>query len=169
MRNALSGSSMTSSIESGLQLCGDGCECAAMQESGRCSALRYPPRRAPRAGLRQLAAVLLKHLIHRHWNAADHAFEPPEVVDQEKATMRKHLLDLLFQVPSNVSTPLAVCVTAIANWDFPEEWPDLLPTLLQAITADSTNDSQVRPVANPAMRNAPAGLQIITTGTAGFS
>lgn len=88
--------------------------------------------------------MLLKHLIHRHWSSVNPSFEQPEIADQEKAAVRPKLLELLFQVPSNVSTPLAVCVTSIATWDFPEEWPDLLQTLLSAVRADNANSSQVR-------------------------
>lgn len=95
------------------------------------------------AGLRQLAAVLLKHLIHRHWTSGNPAFEHPEIAEQEKSTVRPKLLELLFQVPSNVSTPLAVCVTSIATWDFPEEWPDLLQNLLSAVRVENSNDAQV--------------------------
>jgi hypothetical protein len=96
------------------------------------------------AGLRQLAAVLLKHLIHRHWTAANPSFEQPEIAEQEKAAVRPQLLELLFQVPSNVSTPLAVCVTSIATWDFPEEWPDLLQRILSVVKSENENSSQVR-------------------------
>lgn len=95
------------------------------------------------AGLRQLAAVLLKHLIQRHWTSANPSFEQPEIADQEKVEVRPKLLELLFQVPSNVSTPLAVCVTSIATWDFPDEWPDLLQTLLSAVRAENSDASQV--------------------------
>ena len=100
--------------------------------------------RLSRAGLRQLAAVLLKHLIQRHWTSGSPSFEQPEISAQEKAAVRPKLLELLFQVPSNVSTPLAVCATSIATWDFPDEWPDLLQKLLSAVRADPSDASQVR-------------------------
>ena len=53
------------------------------------------------------------------------------------------LLSLLFTVPPAVCGPLGVSIAAIANWDFPEVWPEELPTLLSAVcTAGSSQ--QVR-------------------------
>lgn len=87
--------------------------------------------------------MLLKHLIQRHWTSVNPSFEQPEISAEEKAAVRHKLLELLFQVPSNVSTPLAVCVTSIATWDFEDEWPDLLHKLLSAVRADNSNACQV--------------------------
>lgn len=85
------------------------------------------------AGLRQLAAVLLKQQIRRHWDASEQGFVEPELSDAEKAAVRPLLLQTIFQAPHAVSTPLGVCTAAVANWDFPEAWPEVLPFLLAAI------------------------------------
>ena len=57
----------------------------------------------------------------------------PELSDAEKAAVRPLLLQTIFHVPHAVSTPLGVCTASVANWDFPEAWPEVLPFLLAAI------------------------------------
>ena len=91
------------------------------------------------AGYRQLAAVLLKQQIRQHWDAGDRLFSPPEVSSEEKAAARAMILNIIFSVPPVVCVPLGVSIAAIANWDFPEEWPEVLPTLLQAMASDGSS------------------------------
>jgi Importin-beta N-terminal domain len=91
------------------------------------------------AGLRQLSAILLKQQVTYHWDEGAPCFREPELTDEEKAAVRSAILALLFQAPLVVCTPLGVGIAAIANWDFPEVWPEVLPTLLSAASADGSS------------------------------
>lgn len=84
-------------------------------------------------GLRQLAAVLLKQHIKKHWNEEDEGFEHPVVPSNEKATIRGLLLASLEDTSKKICTAVSVAISAIAQYDWPDDWPELLPFLLSLI------------------------------------
>ncbi|XP_042485263.1 uncharacterized protein LOC122065530 [Macadamia integrifolia] len=94
-------------------------------------------------GLRQLAAVILKQFIKKHWQEDDEAFEHPVVSSDEKAVVRQLLLFSLDDPHGKICTAVGMAVASIAHYDWPEEWPDLLPFLLKLI-GDPTNMNGVR-------------------------
>ncbi|XP_022957048.1 importin-9 [Cucurbita moschata] len=81
-------------------------------------------------GLRQLAAVLLKQFIKKHWQEGDELFEHPAVSNDEKAAIRQLLLLTLDDSHRKICTAISMAVASIAIYDWPEEWPELLPCLL---------------------------------------
>ncbi|XP_031273674.1 importin-9 [Pistacia vera] len=89
-------------------------------------------------GLRQLAAVLLKHFIKKHWQEDDESFEHPVVSSEEKEVIRRLLLSSLDDSHRKICTAISMAVASVAIYDWPEDWPDLLPILLKLIT-DQTN------------------------------
>ncbi|XP_004490293.1 uncharacterized protein [Cicer arietinum] len=84
-------------------------------------------------GLRQLAAVLLKQLVKKHWQEDEDSFEPPVVSGDEKETIRRILLLTLDDPHRKICTAIGMAVASIAVYDWPESWPDLLPFLLNLI------------------------------------
>ncbi|EOY01489.1 ARM repeat superfamily protein isoform 4 [Theobroma cacao] len=84
-------------------------------------------------GLRQLAAVLLKHFIKKHWHEGDESFEHPAVSSDEKAVIRGLLLSTLDDSNRKLCTAISMAIASIAVYDWPESWPDLLPFLLKLI------------------------------------
>lgn len=88
-------------------------------------------------GLRQLAAVLLKHFIKKHWQEGEESFELPAVSSEEKEVIRKLLLSSLNDTHRKICTAISMAVASIAAYDWPEDWPDLLPFLLKLITDQS--------------------------------
>ncbi|XP_028053828.1 importin-9 isoform X4 [Camellia sinensis] len=89
-------------------------------------------------GLRQLAAVLLKQFIKKHWQEDEETFEHPVVSSEEKAAIRRILLLLLDDSQRKICTAVSMAVASIAHYDWPEDWPDLMPLLLKLIS-DQTN------------------------------
>ncbi|KAK9676119.1 hypothetical protein RND81_11G055700 [Saponaria officinalis] len=89
-------------------------------------------------GLRQLAAVLLKQFIRKHWSEDDDNFEQPIVACDEKDVIRKLLLLCLDDSNSKICTAISMAVASIALCDWPEDWSDLLPFLMKLIN-DKTN------------------------------
>ncbi|KAB1206509.1 Importin-9 [Morella rubra] len=85
-------------------------------------------------GLRQLAAVLLKQFIKKHWQEGEDSFEYPAVSSDEKAVIRKLLLMSLDDSQRKICTAISMAVASIAVYDWPENWPDLLPFLLKLIS-----------------------------------
>ncbi|XP_027154698.1 importin-9 isoform X1 [Coffea eugenioides] len=82
-------------------------------------------------GLRQLAAVLLKQFIKKHWDEDEESFEHPVVSNDEKATIRRLLLASVDDPHKKICTAVSVAVASVAHYDWPEDWPDLLPFLLK--------------------------------------
>lgn len=89
-------------------------------------------------GLRQLAAVLLKQFIKKHWHEDEDGFEHPIVASDEKEVIRRLLLLCLDDSHKKICTAVGMAVASIAHYDWPEDWPDLLPFLLKLIN-DRTN------------------------------
>ncbi|XP_030483084.2 uncharacterized protein LOC115699697 [Cannabis sativa] len=89
-------------------------------------------------GLRQLAAVLLKQFIKKHWHEGDESFEHPVVSFDEKEKIRRLLLLSLDDSYRKMCTAISMAIASIALHDWPEDWPDLLPYLLKLIN-DQTN------------------------------
>ncbi|GAV80225.1 IBN_N domain-containing protein [Cephalotus follicularis] len=89
-------------------------------------------------GLRQLAAVLLKQFIKKHWQEGDESFEHPVVSSEEKGVIRRLLLSSLDDSYRKICTAISMAVASIAVYDWPEDWPDLLPFLLK-LMSDQTN------------------------------
>ncbi|KAK9114633.1 hypothetical protein Syun_021430 [Stephania yunnanensis] len=94
-------------------------------------------------GLRQLAAVLLKQFIKKHWQEDEESFEPPAVASEEKEVIRKLLLLSLNDDHGKICTAISMAIASIAQYDWPEDWPELLPALLTLIS-DQTSMSGVR-------------------------
>ncbi|GLT91714.1 hypothetical protein SLE2022_095890 [Rubroshorea leprosula] len=84
-------------------------------------------------GLRQLAAVLLKQFVKKHWQEGDESFEHPPVSSDEKAVIRGLLLSSLDDSHRKICTAISMAIASIAVYDWPENWPDLLPFLLKLI------------------------------------
>ncbi|XP_058114945.1 uncharacterized protein LOC131257969 isoform X2 [Magnolia sinica] len=94
-------------------------------------------------GLRQLAAVLLKQFIKQHWQEDEETFIHPVVSTAEKEAVRRLLLQALDDPHGKICTAVGMAVASIAHYDWPEDWPDLLPLLLRLIS-DQANMNGVR-------------------------
>ncbi|KAK4765273.1 hypothetical protein SAY86_026363 [Trapa natans] len=90
-----------------------------------------------------LAAVLIKQFIKKHWQEGDDSFEEPCVSSDEKAVIRKWLLLSLDDSHRKICTAISIAITSIAAYDWPEDWPDLLPHLVNLIK-DQTNMNGVQ-------------------------
>ena len=86
-------------------------------------------------GLRQLAATVLKKLVREHWTPESPQYKGPAVGPEEKEAVREQLPTGLGDESSLVRTAVAMAVAAIARWDCPQQWPTLIPGLVQAIAA----------------------------------
>ncbi|KAF2551103.1 hypothetical protein F2Q68_00035166 [Brassica cretica] len=82
----------------------------------------------------QPAAVLLKQFIKKHWRENDEDFEYPLVSNEEKDLIRGLLLGSLDDSHRKISTAISMDISSIATYDWPEEWPELLPFLLRLIS-----------------------------------
>ncbi|XP_004238985.1 uncharacterized protein [Solanum lycopersicum] len=115
---------------------------ATLQPGFGSSLCRIAEKRELPLGLRQLAAVILKQFIKKHWQEGEEGFEHPVVSSDEKVAIRGLLLPLLDDPHRKICTAIGMAVASIAHYDWPEDWPDLLPSLMKCIT-DQTNMNAV--------------------------
>ncbi|XP_020590450.1 importin-9 isoform X2 [Phalaenopsis equestris] len=85
-------------------------------------------------GLRQLAAVLLKQFIKQHWEEGEENFVHPVVSAEEKRIMHQLLLPSLDDPNRKIRTAISMAIVSIAQYDWPDDWPELLPFLLKLIS-----------------------------------
>ena len=85
-------------------------------------------------GVRQMAAVLLKRHVKEHWAEESKHFCQPVVSDNEKSVIRTHLPQGLADPLPKLRTGVSMAVAAIAKWDLPDVWPELLSLLMTAVT-----------------------------------
>ncbi|CAI5519557.1 unnamed protein product, partial [Closterium sp. Naga37s-1] len=83
-----------------------------------------------KGGARWLAAIYFKNSINRYWRARR---ETQGISDEEKPLLRARLLELVVDENSQVAVQLAVLIAKIARIDYPREWSELFPTLLQKL------------------------------------
>ncbi|WJX57867.1 uridine/cytidine kinase [Trifolium repens] len=106
----------------------------ASRQSGFGSALsKVVANKELTVGLRQLAAVLLKQFVKKHWQEGEDSFEPPVVSVDEKDIICSMLLLTLDDPHRKICTAIGMAVASIAVYDWPELWSDLLPFLLNLI------------------------------------
>ncbi|KAJ4837415.1 hypothetical protein Tsubulata_022493 [Turnera subulata] len=84
-----------------------------------------------------LAAVLLKQFIRKHWQEGEDGFEHPAVSSEEKEVIRRLLLSSLDDSHRRICTAISMAITTVAVYDWPEDWPDLLPFLMKLINDQS--------------------------------
>ena len=62
---------------------------------------------------------------------------PNAIKDEEKAKIKPNLLRTFDEPMQQIALQIAVLVGKIARYDVPKEWPELIPSLLEAIQSDS--------------------------------
>ena len=91
------------------------------------------------------ALVALRHFVGTVWSPSLDDFDGRVLVpDEEKESIRSNLLAIVFSshADSKVVNATAGAISKIAKADFPEEWPELVETLLQRVSRSS--DDQVQ-------------------------
>eukprot|EP01103_Thecamoeba_quadrilineata_P012676 TRINITY_DN331_c0_g1_i4.p1 TRINITY_DN331_c0_g1~~TRINITY_DN331_c0_g1_i4.p1 ORF type:complete len:953 (-),score=187.82 TRINITY_DN331_c0_g1_i4:31-2889(-) len=86
-----------------------------------------------------MASVLLKKYVKEHWKSFGKDFVSPEVNPQEKDEIKNRLLPLLADNHSKIRTTVAMVISNIAYWEWPEEWPSFLNSMIGAIRSSNTN------------------------------
>ncbi|PNF35800.1 Importin-9 [Cryptotermes secundus] len=85
--------------------------------------------------VRQLASVLLKQYVETHWCNYSEKFQSPEATEHAKATIKELLPHGLKESISKVRSSVAYAISAIAHWDWPENWPGLFDILVNYLSS----------------------------------
>ncbi|KAI0872938.1 armadillo-type protein [Hypoxylon argillaceum] len=89
--------------------------------------------------IRQAALSTLRRFIESNWSGENDDGPVIPIADPVKDQVRPLVLDLAlnFDGDRKIKTAASFVVGKIANVDWPEQWPDLLPTLLNIIPTGS--------------------------------
>ncbi|PHH85304.1 hypothetical protein CDD83_622 [Cordyceps sp. RAO-2017] len=94
--------------------------------------------------VRQSALTTLRLFIEKNWANEDASDEPPvPISDEARSILKQSLLDLALGPEEDRKVKIAASYTVgkIAIHDFPDQWPNLLPTVLGVMP--SGTDSQL--------------------------
>ncbi|CAE5958534.1 unnamed protein product [Arabidopsis arenosa] len=83
-----------------------------------------------------LPAVLLKQFIKKHWRENEEALN----ILLSQALIRGQLLGSLDDSHRKICTAISMDISSIATYDWPEEWPELVPFLLKLISDPSNTN-----------------------------
>ncbi|XP_045131067.1 importin-9-like [Portunus trituberculatus] len=83
--------------------------------------------------IRQLASVLLKQYVEAHWCTESDKFRVPVCPEHAKAKIRELLPHGLHEPISKVRSSVAYAISAIAHWDWPDQWCGLFDLLMAAL------------------------------------
>ena len=83
---------------------------------------------------RHMAVMVLKRFIVKRWTGAKWSL--PCIVPEEKKDIKDFLLSYMHEPECKVAEQLACIVSHIASAEWPAQWSDLFPSLLQTITQD---------------------------------
>ncbi|GAP92317.1 putative importin-beta domain-containing protein [Rosellinia necatrix] len=89
--------------------------------------------------IRQASLFTLRRFIESHWGGDNDDGPTIPITDAVKDQIRPQVLDLAlnFDDDRKIKTAASFVVGKIANVDWPEQWPELLPTLLEIIPTGS--------------------------------
>ena len=85
---------------------------------------------------RQAALLFLKKLVLKTWSPSLEEYEGPSTLnDAVKEQVRQSVLEIATgsEEERKIVAAAAYVVSKIASADFPEQWPTLLPTLLNLV------------------------------------
>ncbi|XP_063995676.1 importin-9 [Diachasmimorpha longicaudata] len=87
--------------------------------------------------IRQLSSVLLKQYVETHWSPEAEKFRAPELKHVTKERIKELLPLGLHESISKVRASVAYAISAIAHWDWPENWPGLFDILVNCLSGES--------------------------------
>ena len=76
---------------------------------------------------RHAGAIFFKNYIREFWDLAD------GVPENDRGLIKQHILSLMLSVPKQLQAQLSAALEQIAETDFPDDWQNLLPELIQTI------------------------------------
>ncbi|RXK36603.1 hypothetical protein M231_06144 [Tremella mesenterica] len=88
------------------------------------------------------AGLLLQQYINVHWSDAADKFKPPLVPPEIKLQLRPSILHILSEPHRKIRSAGAFAAAAIAKLDWPEEWPELVPSLSELLQSDNVDACQ---------------------------
>lgn len=87
--------------------------------------------------VRQAAAVHFKNLVKNGWDESkdEHDRKGIKISPADRDTIKNHLVELMCTVPPVIQAQISESISLIAEVDFPKNWQNLLPSLVQKLNS----------------------------------
>jgi exportin-2 (importin alpha re-exporter) len=96
---------------------------------------------------RRAAVIVFKNFVKRHWPSlgasSGNSSEASSLISlSDRNHIKQHIVDLMTRSPEHIQAQLSDAITVIGKCDFPDQWPNLLDTLVKQFHQDSSNAFQ---------------------------
>lgn len=94
---------------------------------------------------RLAGALFFKNFIRRKWTDVDGNYK---LAEADVVELKKEIVGLMTQLPSNLQIQIGEAISTIADSDFPDRWPELIPDLVSRLGSNNEINSGVLTVAH---------------------
>jgi exportin-2 (importin alpha re-exporter) len=88
--------------------------------------------------LRVTASVTFKNYIKKNWKCSDdtdNSEKIDRILSQDRDSIKASITELMITSPEQIQRQLSDAISIISREDFPDKWPNLLPTLVEQLKA----------------------------------
>jgi exportin-2 (importin alpha re-exporter) len=89
--------------------------------------------------LRVSAAVTFKNFIKKRWKVLEETDFADNISAQDRDSIKSNITELMLTSPEQIQRQLSDAISIISKEDFPEKWPNLLPTLVERLNSGDFN------------------------------
>jgi len=89
--------------------------------------------------IRRASVINFKNFIKRNWPSLD---ESNSISLRDRTHIKEHIIDLMTRSPEHIQEQLADAITVIGKCDFPEQWPNLLNTMVKQFQQQTNSSFQ---------------------------
>ncbi|ETW06943.1 hypothetical protein, variant [Aphanomyces invadans] len=86
-------------------------------------------------GVRLAASIAFKNLVKKEWDPESEVC----IATECKALVKTHLVSLMCDMPDNLMKQLSAALFTIGEYDFPDQWPELLPQIVDKLGNPSSD------------------------------
>jgi hypothetical protein len=83
--------------------------------------------------VRQVAVIAFKNAVKKDWEHRES--RPSKISEEEKHAVRPLVLEGVARCPQAVRVQLEEALKQIITWDYPQQWPSLVPVLASSLTS----------------------------------
>mmetsp|Transcript_11110 Transcript_11110/g.12872 ORF Transcript_11110/g.12872 Transcript_11110/m.12872 type:complete len:995 (+) Transcript_11110:161-3145(+) len=95
---------------------------------------------ADKVAIRQAAAVHFKNVIKKGWDEnSEDGTDGIIISPGDRQLIKSHLVELMCTVPPQIQSQCSEAISLIASTDFPSNWQNLLPDLIQKFNSPDPN------------------------------
>ena len=85
--------------------------------------------------LRVTASVTFKNYIKKNWKCSEENDMIDRIQQQDRESIKASITELMLTSPEQIQRQLSDAISIISREDFPDKWPNLLPTMVEQLKA----------------------------------